>query len=106
MWSKYTQLGGRPKSRWDFIRMSPVCGGILEHPIWKISECNNCGLSYDRNRVSSLSISIRGLDLCGTPFAVSGSASWHSMKNNYLYHPDQVIIENANDCKKEQHNNP
>jgi IS605 OrfB family transposase len=83
----------------------PVCGGRLEHPIWKISKCNNCGLSYDRNRLSSLSISIRGLDLCGTPFAVSGSASWHSMKNSYLYHPDQVTIDNANDCKKEMHNN-
>jgi hypothetical protein len=36
---------------------------------------------------------------------VSGSASWHSMKNNYLYHPDHVIIENVNGCKKEMHNN-
>ncbi|MGC8608610.1 MAG: zinc ribbon domain-containing protein [Thermoplasmata archaeon] len=83
----------------------PVCGGKLEHPIWKISKCNNCGLTYDRNRLSSLSISIRGLDLCGTPFTVSGSSSWHFMKNDYLYHPDQVIVENANDCKKEMHNN-
>ncbi|PYB69001.1 hypothetical protein DMB44_01240, partial [Thermoplasma sp. Kam2015] len=83
----------------------PVCGGKLEHPIWKASKCNSCGLTYDRNRLSSLSISIRGLDLCGTPFTVSGSSSWHSMKNDYLYHPDQVIVEDANDCKKEMHNN-
>jgi len=57
-------------------------------------------LTYDRDKLASLSISMRGLSLCGTPFAVSGSASWHSMKNSYLYRPDQVIIENANDCKK------
>jgi len=63
----------------------PVCGGKLEHPIWKESKCNNCGLSYDRNRLSSLSISIRGLDLCGTPFTVSGSSSWHFMKDDYMY---------------------
>jgi transposase len=83
----------------------PVCGGILEHPIWKESKCINCGLTYDRDKLASLSISVRGLSLCGTPFTVSGSASWHSMKNNYLYHPDHVIIENVNGCKKEMHNN-
>jgi len=27
------------------------------------------------------------------------------MKHSYLYHPDQVTIDNANDCKKEMHNN-
>jgi len=63
----------------------PVCGGKLEHPIWKESKCNNCGLSYDRDKLSSLSISIRGLGLCGTPFTVSGSSSWHFMKDNYMY---------------------
>jgi len=78
----------------------PVCGGRLEHPIWKESKCMTCGLTYDRDKLASLSISMRGLSLCGTPFAVSGSASWHSMMDDYLYHPDQVIIENANDCKK------
>ena len=83
----------------------PVCGDKLKHPIWKISKCINCGLTYDRNRLSSLSISIRGLNLCGTPFTVSGSSSWHSMKNDYMYHTDHVIIENVNDCKKEMHNN-
>ncbi len=83
----------------------PVCGDKLKHPIWKISKCINCGLTYDRNRLSSLSISIRGLNLCGTPFTVSGSSSWHFMKNYYMYHPDHIIIENVNDCKKEMHNN-
>ncbi|WMT50595.1 MAG: transposase [Ferroplasma sp.] len=73
----------------------PVCGGKLKHPIWKISQCNNCGIAFNRDRLSSLSISVRRLYLCGTPFAVSGSASWHSMKNDYLYHPDQVVVENV-----------
>jgi hypothetical protein len=63
----------------------PVCGGILEHPIWKESKCINCSLTYGRDKLASLSISVRELCLCGTPFTVSGSASWHSMKNNYLY---------------------
>ncbi|MCW6168330.1 MAG: transposase [Thermoplasmatales archaeon] len=67
----------------------PVCGGKLKHPIWKKSECNNCGVTFSRDRLSSLSISAKGLRLCGTPFTVSGSASWYSMKNSYLYHPDQ-----------------
>ena len=83
----------------------PVCGGKLKHPIWKISECSNCGVTFNRDRLSSLSISVRGLHLCGTPFTVSGSSSWDSMKDNYMYHPDHVIIENSNDCKKYVHNN-
>ena len=72
----------------------PVCGGKLKHPRWKESKCVNCGVTYNRDKLASLSISVRGLCLCGTPFAVSGSASWHSMKNSYLYHPDQANIEN------------
>jgi putative transposase len=72
----------------------PVCGGRLRHPSWKESKCINCGVTYNRDKLASLSISVRGLYLCGIPFAVSGSASWHSMKNDYLYHPDHVIIEN------------
>ncbi len=83
----------------------PVCGGKLKHPIWKVSECDNCGVTFDRDRLSSLSIAVRGLHLCGTPFIVSGSTSWDLMKNNYLYHPDQVVIEDSSDCKKEVHNN-
>ena len=72
----------------------PVCGGKLKHPNWKESKCVNCGVTFDRDKLASLSISVRGLYLCGTPFAVSGSASWHSMKDDYLYNPDHVIIEN------------
>ena len=83
----------------------PVCGGKLRHPIWKESKCINCGVTFNRDRLSSLSISVRGLYLCGTPFTVSGSSSWHSMKNNYLYHPDHVVIENSSDCKKYVHGN-
>ena len=83
----------------------PVCGGKLRHPIWKESKCINCGVTFNRDRLSSLSISVRGLCLCGTPFTVSGSSSWYSMKNNYLYHPDHVVIENSGDCKKYLHGN-
>ena len=39
----------------------PVCGGKLRHPIWKESKCINCGVTFNRDRLSSLSISVRGL---------------------------------------------
>ena len=83
----------------------PVCGGRLKHPIWKVSKCDNCGVTFDRDRLSSLSIAVRGLHLCGTPFTVSGGASWDSMKDNYLYRQDHVVIEDSNACKREMHNN-
>ena len=63
----------------------PVCGGRLKHPTWKISRCEKCGVDYERNRLSSLAIVLRGLHLCGSPFTVSADASWSSMKNEYLY---------------------
>ncbi|WP_337860418.1 zinc ribbon domain-containing protein [Ferroplasma sp.] len=63
----------------------PVCGGKLKHPAWKISRCTNCGQDYNRDRLASLAIALRGLDLCGEPFPVSASASWQSMKDEYLY---------------------
>jgi putative transposase len=63
----------------------PVCGEKLKHPAWKISRCVNCDQDYDRDRLASLAITLRGLDLCGDPFPVSASASWQSMKNEYLY---------------------
>ena len=63
----------------------PVCGEKVKHPAWKISRCNNCDRNYDRNRLASLAITLRGIDLCGDPFPVSASASWQSMKNEYLY---------------------
>ena len=63
----------------------PVCGGKLKHPAWKISRCDNCDQDYDRDRLAYIAITLRGLDLCGDPFPVSASASWQSMKNEYLY---------------------
>ncbi len=65
----------------------PVCGGKLDHPAWAISRCETCGVDYDRDRLSSLEILRRGLRLCGRPFAVSASASWQSLKDEYLYAP-------------------
>ncbi len=66
----------------------PVCGGKVKHPVWKISRCENCGRDYDRDRLASLAISLRGLDLCGDPFPVSAIASvpsrmglrWHTLR--------------------------
>ena len=71
----------------------PVCGGRLEHPIWKISRCKNCGRDYDRDRLASLAITIRGLYLCGDPFPVSAIASVPSVMDEYLYinHRPDVI---------------
>ena len=62
----------------------PVCGGKLEHPAWAVSRCRTCGADYDRNRLASLAILLRGLRLCGQPFAVSADASWQSMRDEYL----------------------
>ena len=63
----------------------PVCGEKVKHPTWKISRCDNCDRDYDRDRLASLTITHRGIDLCGDPFPVSALASWQSMKNEYLY---------------------
>ncbi|EQB70151.1 MAG: hypothetical protein AMDU4_FER2C00264G0006 [Ferroplasma sp. Type II] len=63
----------------------PVCGEKVKHPAWKISRCDNCDRDYDRDRLASLAITHRGIDLCGDPFPVSALASWQSMKNEYLY---------------------
>jgi putative transposase len=72
----------------------PVCGGILEHPTWGVSRCKTCGVDYDRNRLASLAILLRGARLCGrTPFAVSADASWQSLRDEYLHargKPDAV----------------
>ena len=65
----------------------PVCGGRLKHPTWAMSRCNKCGADYDRNRLASLAILLRGLRLCGQPFAVSTDASWQLLRNEYLYAP-------------------
>ena len=63
----------------------PVCGGKVKHPAWKISRCNNCDQDYDRDRLASLAITLRGLDLCGDPFPVSAGSSLPSMMDEYLY---------------------
>ncbi len=63
----------------------PVCGEKLKHPAWKISRCDNCDRDYDRNRLASLAITLRGIDLCGDPFPVSAIASFSSMMDEYLY---------------------
>jgi putative transposase len=63
----------------------PVCGGRLKHPAWGVSSCRRCGVDYDRDRLASLAIFLRGARLCGYPFTVSADASWPSMKNEYLY---------------------
>ena len=63
----------------------PVCGGKLEHPTWGMSRCKRCGVDYDRNRLASLAILLRGARLCGQPFAVSAEASWQQMRDEYLY---------------------
>ena len=73
----------------------PVCGEKVKHPAWKISRCNNCDRNYDRNRLASLAITLRGIDLCGDPFPVSASASWQSMKDEYLYIRNKPEISEA-----------
>ena len=67
----------------------PVCGGKVRHPAWAMSSCNTCGADYGRNRLSSLAILLRGMRLCGQPFAVSADASWQHMKDEYLHTPIQ-----------------
>ena len=52
-----------------------------------VSRCEKCGADYGRNRFSSLAILLRGMRLCGQPFAVSADASWRLMRDEYLYAP-------------------
>ncbi len=73
----------------------PVCGGKLEHPTWAVSRCVKCGVDYDRDRLASLAILCRGLRLCGHPFAVSADASWHHLRNEYLYSSDKPDVSGA-----------
>ncbi|MBM5805069.1 MAG: IS200/IS605 family element transposase accessory protein TnpB [Candidatus Verstraetearchaeota archaeon] len=65
----------------------PVCGGKVRHPAWAVSRCEKCGADYGRDRLSSLEILLRGMRLCGQPFAVSADASWRLMRDEYLYAP-------------------
>ena len=73
----------------------PVCGGKVKHPVWKMSRCENCGRDYDRDRLASLAISLRGLDLCGDPFPVSAIASVPSRMGEYPYTRNQPEISGA-----------
>jgi putative transposase len=83
----------------------PVCGGLLEHPAWAISRCKTCGTDYDRDRLASLAILLRGLRLCGQPFAVSADASWQPMRNEFLYTPSRPEAGRA-DWTKQTANAP
>ena len=73
----------------------PVCGGKVKHPAWKISRCETCGRDYERDRLASLAISLRGLALCGDPFPVSVIASVPSRMGEYLYTRNQPEISGA-----------
>ena len=73
----------------------PVCGGKVKHPTWKISRCETCGRDYDRDRLASLAITLRGLALCGDPFPVSAESSLPSVMNEYLYTRNRPVIPEA-----------
>ena len=73
----------------------PVCGERLKHPTWKISRCDTCDQDYDRDRLASLAISLRGLDLCGDPFPVIAVTSLPSMMDEYLYVRKQPELSGA-----------
>jgi len=73
----------------------PVCGDKLEHPTWAMSRCRKCGVDHARDRLSSLAILLRGLRLCGQPFAVSADASWQSLKDEYLYAGNRPDVAGA-----------
>ena len=63
----------------------PVCGEKIKYPTLKISGCETCDQDYERNRLGSLAITLRGLDLCGDPFPVSAVTSLPSMMGEYLF---------------------
>ena len=48
-----------------------------------------------KDRLASLAITHRGIDLCGDPFPVSASASWQSMKDEYLHIRNKPEISEA-----------
>jgi putative transposase len=50
-----------------------------------MSRCKKCGRDYDRDRLASLAITLRGLYLCGDPFPVSAIVSLPSVREEYLY---------------------
>lgn len=54
----------------------PFCGSKVEHPIWRVSRCRECGRDYDRDRLSSVSILIRAIvpHKKGEPWALAEDA--------------------------------
>ena len=61
---------------------------IYVNPRETSSECPACGnydRDYYRNRLASLAITLRGIDLCGDPFPVSAVTSLPSVMDEYLY---------------------
>ena len=60
-----------------------------------MSRCENCDRDYDRDRLASLAISLRGLDLCGDPFPVSAVTSVPSVMDEYLYVRKQPGLSGA-----------
>jgi putative transposase len=60
-----------------------------------MSRCETCGRDYERDRLASLAITLRGLDLCGDPFPVSAESSLPSMMDEYLYIRNQPVIPEA-----------
>ncbi|MEM3487671.1 MAG: zinc ribbon domain-containing protein, partial [Conexivisphaerales archaeon] len=55
----------------------PVCGDKLT--AWGISKCETCGMDYDRDRLASLAITLRGLRL-----PVYRECGWPSLNDEYL----------------------
>ncbi len=57
--------GSRYRSLWIHAigtsSYCPFCGFKLGHPVWRTSRCLECGLDYDRDRLSAVDILIRGL---------------------------------------------
>ncbi len=55
------------RSRWRYARgtstFCPFCGCELVHPKgrWRVSRCPGCSCDYDRDRLSSVSVLVRGL---------------------------------------------
>lgn len=61
-----TMILGSPKvSDWVYARGTssycPFCGSGVEHPTWRISRCHECSRDFDRDRLSSVSVLVRGM---------------------------------------------
>ena len=108
-----SQLDPTTIRKWDregkikCIRLSNNFRRVPESEINRILGIKNNRMSFiyarvsshdqkaDLDRLASLAITHRGIDLCGDPFPVSASASWQSMKDEYLYIRDKPEIPEA-----------